>query len=40
MIFGLPKYRIRITKSGYHILEIIINLKGKNGPNLFKLIEN
>ena len=40
MIFGLPKYRIRITKSGYQILEIIINLKGKNGPNLFKLIEN
>ena len=40
MIFGLPKYRIRITKSGYQILEIKINLKGKNGSNLFKLIEN
>jgi hypothetical protein len=40
MIFGLPKYRIRITKSGYQILEIIINLKGKNGSDLYKLIEN
>ena len=39
MIFGLPKYRIRITKSGYQILEIKINLKGKNPSNLFKLIE-
>ena len=40
MIFGLPKYQIRITKTGYQILEIIINLKGKNGSNLYKLIEN
>lgn len=39
MIFGLPKYRIRITKSGYQILEIKINLKGKNESNLFRLIE-
>ena len=39
MIFGLPKYRIRITKSGYRIFEIKINLKGKNGSDLFKLIE-
>ncbi len=40
MIFGLPKYRIRITKSGYQILETLINLKGKNVWNLYKLIEN
>ena len=39
-IFGLPKYQIRITKTGYQILEIIINLKGKNGSNVYKLIEN
>ena len=39
MIFGLPKYRIRITKSGYRILEIKINLQGRTGSNLFKLIE-
>ena len=40
MIFGLPKYRMRITKSGYHILEIMINLNSPNESNLFKLIEN
>ena len=40
MIFGLPKYQIRITKTGYQILEITINLKGKNGSNVYKLIEN
>lgn len=40
MIFGLPKYRIRITKSGYENIEIKIDLKGKSSPNLFRLIEN
>ena len=40
MIFGLPKYQIRITKTGYQILEIKINLQNKNVLNLFKLIEN
>jgi hypothetical protein len=40
MIFGLPKYRIKITKNGYQILETIINLKDKNGSNLYKLIAN
>ena len=40
MIFGLPKYRIRIIKSGYQILEIKINLKGKNESNIFRLLEN
>ncbi len=39
MIFGLPKYQIRITKTGYQILEVIINLKDKNASNLYKLIE-
>ena len=40
MIFGLPKYRIRITKSGYQILEIKIDLKGKTASSLYRLIEN
>lgn len=40
MIFGLPKYRIRVTKSGFQILEIMIDLKDSNKPYLFKLIEN
>lgn len=40
MIFGLPKYQIRITKSGYQIFEIKINLKNKKLPNLFRLLES
>ena len=40
MIFGPPKYRIRITKNGYQAIEIKINPKDKNRSNLFKLIEN
>lgn len=39
MIIGLPKYQIRITKSGYHILENKISPKDKKVPDLFKLIE-
>ena len=39
MIFGLPKYQIRITKSGYQIFEIKINLNNKKIPDLFRLIE-
>ncbi len=39
MIFGLPKYQIRITKSGYQIVEIKINLNSKKIPDLFRLIE-
>ena len=39
MIFGLPKYQIRITKSEYQIFEIKIDLKNKKIPDLFRLIE-
>lgn len=39
MIFGLPKYQIRITKSGYQIFELKINLNNKKRPGLFRLIE-
>ena len=39
MIFGLPKYQIRISKSGYQIFEIKINLNNKKIPDLFRLIE-
>ena len=39
MVFGLPKYRIKITKSGFHPLETFINLNGKEQENLFKLLE-
>jgi hypothetical protein len=39
MIFGLPTYQIRITKSGYQTSVININLKDKKIPKLFKLIE-
>jgi len=40
MIFGPPKYRIRITKSGYQTLEIKVNPKEKHVPNVIKLVEN
>ncbi len=39
MIFGFPKYQMKITKSGYHILEISINLKSNFQSNVYRLIE-
>jgi hypothetical protein len=40
MIVGLPKYRIRITKNGYRVLDFIIDLKAKTGSGIFRLLEN
>ena len=40
MLFGLPTYQMRITKSGYQTFEIILNLESKNQSNLYKLIKN
>lgn len=39
MIFGFPAYHIKITKKGFQILERKLDLKGKNGPIVYKLIE-
>ena len=38
MIFGLPKYQIRITKSEYQIFEIKIDLKKHSGISTNKFI--
>jgi len=35
----LSNYQIRITKTGYQILQIAVGLNEKNRLNLFKLIE-
>jgi hypothetical protein len=40
MIFGLPKYKMRIIKTGYETLEIDISLKDKPKSDPYKLIES
>ncbi len=40
MVFGPPKYRLRITKNGFRALVININPKDKTRSHLFALTEN
>lgn len=39
MIFGLPTYQLKITKSGYKMIEISINLKRDIQSNVYRMIE-